>query len=459
MNKNNLKKIILFLTIITILFLFQACKEKECKNDNDCFRIGFKGTCIDYKCAYIPIPNFCGNNICETGENECTCPEDCGPCTGSYKGSKYLQKTCIQDKCLADIPENKKSPISFSREIRNAGDTFSSNIIFKQPFNTKKDLLTIELILKNQDKNNRDEFIKNIEITATTSDRRNIIIARKEINKYLWREGNKIKEEIILDFISPKIEDELTNVEIKINYDYTQKTSTSETEKTSSFKITLPNFKFIYVMPDFIYPCPILCDDNNPATRSYCDERTGFCVHEPIPNMCGNYICETGENKCTCPEDCGPCEGSAGDFLEYKCIENECVAVPIDLKIEKINILDERTISGIKLINNYNYNNPFQVKKDKFELTFNLYEIPEGTTSFTIETVRILSGTDELGKTEQKKIIQKDTKIEVSLKELASLEESKTITLRAWYSYIRNGKTEKGTFTKSLGRITFLDPK
>ncbi len=51
-------------------------------------------------------------------------------------------------------------------------------------------------------------------------------------------------------------------------------------------------------------PCPETCDDLNPATADTCER--GNCIHTIIEGICGNGECETGENRITCPEDCGP---------------------------------------------------------------------------------------------------------------------------------------------------------
>ncbi len=42
----------------------------------------------------------CGNKSCESGENKCTCPEDCGQCTGTYAGNACQQFTCVSDVCI-----------------------------------------------------------------------------------------------------------------------------------------------------------------------------------------------------------------------------------------------------------------------------------------------------------------------------------------------------------------------
>jgi hypothetical protein len=49
--------------------------------------------------------------------------------------------------------------------------------------------------------------------------------------------------------------------------------------------------------------CSDNCDDLNPATEDSCVR--GSCVHTIKTDFCGNGICETGEDRANCAEDCG----------------------------------------------------------------------------------------------------------------------------------------------------------
>ena len=53
----------------------------------------------------------------------------------------------------------------------------------------------------------------------------------------------------------------------------------------------------------------------------------GFsCVKTAIADCCGNGGCDGTENKCTCPQDCGSCAGSAGKCQELFCSnDNLCI--------------------------------------------------------------------------------------------------------------------------------------
>ncbi|MFH1399421.1 MAG: hypothetical protein ABIG95_04905, partial [Candidatus Woesearchaeota archaeon] len=47
---------------------------EECESDADCD----EGSCSDCECVYEPSTCWCGDGICNCGETEETCPEDCG---------------------------------------------------------------------------------------------------------------------------------------------------------------------------------------------------------------------------------------------------------------------------------------------------------------------------------------------------------------------------------------------
>ena len=456
-----MKKIVIFLILVLVLsFSFTACSKKECSSDHDCFRKGFTAKCIDDVCHYAPIIGQCGNTLCEQGENKCSCPEDCGNCSGRVHGSRYLVMMCEDGECVSDVPEQKVSLISFVKELRLMGNVFGVEIFYNQPFNVRKDVFKVGVSLRDLGKNNADVFVKDLEINARTNDRRKIVLGRKAIKKPLWKDGDSFVENVILDFPTNKLEDELKDLNVVISYDYVYKGVRSNVKKSGEIKVPLAGARFVYVAPDVLYPCPDSCDDGNPATKDFCDPDTHFCVNELIPDACGNFLCESGENKCSCPADCGPCEGDVGKFLSLGCEGGKCVARLKDVVVQQKSILDERSLGAIKLINNFNFNDPFDVNKDKFDLKFSLYALPEDISDFKVDVVRILSGAEELGKSVRSRVVSdKGASVGVGVKKFPDLEVEKSVTLKVWYSYKKGDKDVKGSFSKSIGKVNFVNPR
>lgn len=453
-----------FVIFLIFVFLLAACSKKGCETALDCTpKHAFSAACINNECVYSPIPGICGNTLCETGENKCTCPQDCGPCTGPVQGSKYLIQKCVRNQCLQDVPENKIKPVFDSKEVSNRGDKFRIETFYNNPFNLKKDLFKVKISLISQGPKNRNERITGLELSGVTADRKTVGLSSKKVNKVLWSANSFIKEDLILSIPTSKIEGLIKNLVLTVNYEYVfQQTPTKTLQKKSAFKVNLGS-GFVFVKPASVYPCPESCDDNNPGTRDYCGPETNyFCAHEPIPGTCGNFICESFENKCTCPVDCGPCSGSAGSFLNFVCIKDECKTVlKPGISATPTSIFDERKISGIALNNNYEFNNPFNIKSDKFVLKLSLYSLPSDISNFKIESVRLLDGAHLIAEDSVNQVISTSSPrlISITIPGLSLPEEEHSTVLKVWYSFNRDGKTYKGTFSKSLGKITFINPE
>ncbi len=450
--------------IALLLLLVVACSKAECKTASDCTgkpSSAFTPRCDEEKlCQYTPIPNTIGNGQCETGENQCTAPADCMPlCQGKVAGSNSLVQKCVNNECVQDVTSSKG--VLVTSEASSAGDKFKIDTEYNLPFNLKKDLFTTTIGLT-ASAQNKDHIITRAEITAQTKEKRTVTLARKDINKPLFN-GGTVLEEFILDFPAD-IEGDLTTVALVVNYDYNTVSSGKKTPKQGTAKITYRE-KLTYVNPNTIPSCPSpteaakKCDDKNAGTRDTCDSATGFCKHEPLPGVCGNFKCDTTENRCNCAQDCGTCSGSAGAYTDYSCRGGQCLtSLKSGVAPDAQSIFDDRNIGPVHLNNNYKFKTPFNTKKDKLDIDFKIYQQDPTVTRVVIETVRVLQGQQQLA--EANVNLELDTTsaktASIQLPAPTDAEEETNPSINVWYMYVQNEQEKRGTFQKALGKITLI---
>jgi len=450
------KRLLIVLLIIGLLFLV-GCK-KECKDDIDCEKAFHTAQCLDNKCVYTPIPGECGNLRCEPefGESPANCEIDCGECSG--KTGDYLEWMNIQGECLEGIKTQK--PIIMTDEVSAGGDRFRITTSYNEPFNLKKDLFTLQLSLISQGKLNSNEKITGLTLIGTTKDRRTITLAEKMIDRPIFQ-GQDILENLKIAFPSAEKEGEFKSIELKVNFAYSVRSGSRVIPKTAIFSNKYRTVsEFPWADPKTTYPCPASCDDGNPGTQDSCIG--GFCEHTPIPNACGNHVCDAGfENKCTCPGDCGPCSGPAGAYTTYTCQANNCVAQIVPgLAVNPQSLFDDRNLNVFHLQNTYSYNQPFNTQDDKIDLNFQLYDRDEGVSGIKITSIRLLESTNVIA-TSDKPLnlgsVGSGGTIQLTIPKQSVPESEKSVLIRVDYEYDRNG-VQKSQYTKSLGKITFISP-
>lgn len=436
--------------LVFLLLILASCEKKECKRNEQCTKQYYTGKCVENKCTFEKIPkNWCGDI----------------PCAG--KQGNLLEKYCQAGQCLSGIPPEKTKLTALVNEHSLAGDKFRLTTNFNQPFNTRKDLFHTTVALSQQSPTNTDHKITRVELSGTTKDRRTITLAEKEINKPLWGAGSDMNAKLIIDFPTTENDGEFAGLTLKVYYSYVQTTGTQKQTKTNVLQNNYANLKFAWARPEQPYPCTTECEQLE-GMNGTCNNATGFCEYIPLPNTCGNYLCEDTttpqENKCTCPQDCGPCTGTVGVYSIKACTpENKCVTtLKQGIALTPQTIFDDRPLGSFHLQNNYQYSNPFNVKSDAFTVHLTLYQLKEQTSDVKIETIRLLDGTQQIADLPVNKDLPAvgSTLIEqIRIPPQSSPETDRNLMITIWYQHTTGGVMQKGSFQKSLGKTTLLSPE
>jgi hypothetical protein len=372
-----------------------------------------------------------------------------------------VQHCSAQQECVQDIPATQQKPITQTRELTTGGSRISVTTTFNQPFNTRKDQFELEFGLNVLAPTMSEVIITRLELTGMTPDKRTIPLSDRSVNKQV-QEGSKVTEGLIIDFPTTEPDGELTNLNLKIYLDYVLISGATVTPKSTILQHPYQALKFIWARPEKSPGCPASCDDANPGTEDVCGPETlFFCEHRPIAGACGNNVCDGTENKCTCPQDCGPCTGG-GTYLSRSCVNNACLAqLKPGIMVQPQSLFDDRDLSAFHLQNSYKYNKPFNLKTDKLVLEFTLYEKQDTVSSVKLKDVRVLEATQELAYANIAKELttlgQRET-AELMIPAVGAAEQERALILRVWYEYVQAGQTKQGDFTKPLGKVMLVNP-
>ena len=451
---------VIFISVLAVLLILAGCAKAECKKDAQCVKPHFTGSCVDKKCVWTPVPGDCGNLDCESSENECTCEQDCGVCSG--QSGKHLVKSCSRNnECVEDIPATAQKPITQTRELSTGGSKLSVTTTFNQPFNTKKDQIELEFGINVLGQGMSGISVARLELTGMTPDKRTVQLADKTVGKMLF-EGSKLTEYLIIDFPTSDKDGELTNINLKVYLDYVVTSGSTTAPKSVTLTHPYQALKFAWAMPEKSAGCPASCDDRNDGTQDFCDVSTNyFCEHRPLAGACGNGLCDGTENKCSCPSDCGPCSGG-GTYTSMNCVGMACLsALKQGITVQPQSVFDERELAGFTLQNSYKYGKPFNVKADTFSLEFTLYQKQDSVSSIKIKDVRLLDGSQELAYVNANKelsAVGQKQAVDVMIPPLGSVEQERSLTLRVWYEYAKDGQTTLADFSEPLGKIALVNP-
>ncbi|MBN2423193.1 hypothetical protein JXB41_08275 [Candidatus Woesearchaeota archaeon] len=217
---------------------------------------------------------------------------------------------------------------------------------------------------------------------------------------------------------------------------------------------------FLVIILSSCSRCPKSCNDGNSCTMDFCDKTTDFeCAHEQIPNChCGNKECEEdlGENKCTCEKDCGKCKESVNEYVEYRCVDDECVSkVKESVEIVEQTVIREVKTSYFRVDLKITYEDPLNVELSNVISEFRLDDINKDIRNFKITGITIFDDKQIL--MNEQLFTEKMTGIGNSFEKLIplkgysniDLKKKKTLYMEISYEYEQKYGTEYRTVRAS----------
>ncbi|MFH1317116.1 MAG: hypothetical protein ABII01_06355 [Candidatus Woesearchaeota archaeon] len=221
------------------------------------------------------------------------------------------------------------------------------------------------------------------------------------------------------------------------------------------------------------------CSDPECKTDSDCTKScfTSICVdkkcqHNPQTNCCGNMMCESGESKCTCAVDCGPCPGITSSYLMPYCdAENDCASVANPSMIQEKGKSIELTLSSqSKLGVEFNYDQPFDVDESLFKAIFQMNSKTDMNINVKISSIEVFEVSPMGERSTIVKAIVDKKLYDISSEILEKIpldinfdsETDKTISVIVNYEetikYGAGEQTSQQSYTENLGLIKFINP-
>ncbi len=248
-----------------MVVLISGCK--ECKTSLDCSNYvrenygSYSKSCLDIgciknKCSVDVENNCCGNDDCEKSESECSCPADCGKCSGNAKvqsGSKkvdaeYLEYNCEDNKCILTFDKSIVRTLDLYDDKSFSYFKWGIMTSIDQPFDIDNSKFKISIELKDTD----EKLVLPVVITRLKLiDRveKGLIVGQKDTEVTLPIIGDSVTEIIPIREDSLKdIEDE-KKLELVVEYTYKIKEkvgSNSEGEPIYEEKIERKTYSQTY---------------------------------------------------------------------------------------------------------------------------------------------------------------------------------------------------------------------
>lgn len=462
----------------------QGCVENECgkcKNNNHCDDDNECTTdrCVMKKCQHKPIKGcYIGDGRCDISrENPCTSPKDCGKCEGGNFDfdlpeltDEHYEYSCDGMKvCAADAKGLKATSVEDKiavAEGRTAIATINAKYNYDVPYNVDKTMFNTVFKLEKKESGIGKVRVDRIKLVEHTGEKNRrgqwindnpVTLVSKSLNRVLWDENTEIDINNILDV---KVE-ELASIEktlameVYIIYEKPDRQGVMQEKEFKSEK----EFEITFVNPTRSVKCvQSECNDNNPCTTDRC--AGNFCVNEVRNNCLGNYICETGENSCSAPQDCGFCDREIGENSAYACERRECVSViSSDVQTKRLRYdmyIGNKNNPDMGFTVYFGLNDPFELKKDGFTVDFEVDSKKDEIGGLNVTKVELLEGTAVIGSYDQKMIFTSSGVTQtagfspVSSYSIVDIEKEIEPTIKVSYTYektdIRNVTT---SYTKT----------
>ncbi len=433
-----LRKLVLFVFVVFLAILV-SCTKSECSVSDDCAtHLGSTVSCVHSVCVYQN----------STSRAECQKNSDC-----VREGFDGL---CKGGSCA--FTEKPKLKYVTSTE-RVHGVLLGVASTFNQKFNVAQDELSVKITLQEGVKDVENLRIKRIDVEGYDSvGRQSIILGSDRVDLSLWQVGDVVSHAIRLDFPRSESQGKFQDVTLIVAYEYDAVSFGSKDHRSDSVRVVLSRDSFDWFS---VHPTSCVCDDKDPLTIDSCDA-SFVCKHTQVQNVCGNFVCERGENKCSCARDCGPCNAVLGLFVKENCVENSCVRVLSSEQAPKT-VIDERSFTGFKLTTRMTYANPFVAGKNVVHVELSLFDKEARVSQLRITTVQLREGNVLLSEVALKKLlISVGSKAILDLPLPSNSASQKEVVPRLVVNYEVTtdggvGATvEKSSFEKDLERISVV---
>ncbi|MBN1157542.1 hypothetical protein JXA85_08030 [Candidatus Woesearchaeota archaeon] len=204
-----------------IVFVAPTTKQKcpeNCDDSNDCTK-DYCSQKTGYFCMHDAVTSSCcGNNVCDPDEDKCTCPEDCGSCSGRF--GSYMEFVCLEQECHAILRNDvvvTPRPIIDNRDI-STDFSIEARIEYNEPFDVTQDNFKITIAMTKLNPATSDIVFERAHVLDTN----NVLLGEKQdINSPLSQIGESFDVEIPVSFVMRDVEEEHMP-KIKLIYSYTR---------------------------------------------------------------------------------------------------------------------------------------------------------------------------------------------------------------------------------------------